>query len=324
MTIYCAINPNTTEKIGKDHPRKWWYNNSFENREFDTLRDLMIQVYRGHPYCAQHHHINQPYVKRDGTEGKTAFRHSKNFWRCNVVSIDFDGETEACSIPSLMMDPLIMVHGGALYSTVSSRPEAPRTRVVFETEEVIEDPDYYRALNESLFYSYRMADQGAKDACRIFAGSLNCEVCMVGGRLRKAHCDALVASYVRYEMEKLQKTQERRRDALEHGGEDIKTTQEALKYLDGETLSYPDYLKILSAIWSQFPGPDGEALAEDWAGERRKSEVSYKWQNGFNGSITILTLFWMARQNGWPGALSFDSDEDRADYFTRKILSRYQ
>ena len=78
---------------------------------------------------------------------------------------------------------------------------------------------------------------------------------------------------------------------------------DALKYIDAWGIDYDQWVSILMAIHSAFPGENGLRIAEQW-GNGRPGEVSQKWKSfkvegNATGCVSIGTLFAVARECGW-------------------------
>lgn len=331
--IRAAINQQFTEKIGRDHPQKWRYNNTFENMELAALRDLAVYVWRGHPYCATHKHEHIPYVsKRTGQEKKTAYRHSQNFTGTNIISLDFDEETEKSSINGLMQDPIVREFGGFLYSTVSSKPTAPRTRLVFELEKFVDNPEEYRIYTESLMHRFQTKDRSCSDVCRIFAGSKKCQVELIGGILTMKALTGIVNLYQSY----VRKRVEDRRSAIEKRIEDDLVSEERVlsalsaiplfKSRDGWNMDYSDWRRIIAAIHSWDPTRNGYQIAVDWSGHDNADEIEAMFESfdrHMGLTANIATLFFLAKKRGWRDTMEFGSHEEFAEYTLMKGLRQY-
>jgi predicted transcriptional regulator len=80
---------------------------------------------------------------------------------------------------------------------------------------------------------------------------------------------------------------------------DLATVQDALRYLDPWAGGYQWWVSILMALHSNYPGPDGLAVAEAWA-DGHDGEVEAKWRSfEAGGGVTIGTLYHEAEQRGW-------------------------
>ena len=78
--------------------------------------------------------------------------------------------------------------------------------------------------------------------------------------------------------------------------------EEAVAQIPNDDLPYDDWIKVGLALYAAL-GADGRDLWESWSARADKNDPEYtaeKWVS-FAGvrSVTVGTLFWLARQNGW-------------------------
>jgi len=78
--------------------------------------------------------------------------------------------------------------------------------------------------------------------------------------------------------------------------------EEAVAHIPNDDLPYDDWIKVGLALYAAL-GPDGCDLWESWSSRADKNDPEYtaeKW-GSFSSvrSVTVGTLFWLARQNGW-------------------------
>lgn len=71
---------------------------------------------------------------------------------------------------------------------------------------------------------------------------------------------------------------------------------------------YSWWLSILAAVHSEFPGADGLAVVESWA-DGKPGECAKKWQSFRKAGVTLGTLVYHARRNGWKPAGADDEDD---------------
>uniref|UniRef100_UPI004047461A PriCT-2 domain-containing protein n=1 Tax=Yoonia sp. TaxID=2212373 RepID=UPI004047461A len=78
--------------------------------------------------------------------------------------------------------------------------------------------------------------------------------------------------------------------------------EEAVAHISNDELPYDDWIKVGLALYAAL-GSDGRDLWETWSAEASKNDPAYsaeKWDSFANvRSVTVGTLFWLARQNGW-------------------------
>ncbi|KPQ04299.1 MAG: putative DNA primase/helicase [Rhodobacteraceae bacterium HLUCCA12] len=78
--------------------------------------------------------------------------------------------------------------------------------------------------------------------------------------------------------------------------------EEAVAHIPNDDLPYDDWIKVGLALYAAL-GPEGRDLWEEWSARADKNDPEYtaeKWDS-FSSvrSVTVGTLFWLARQNGW-------------------------
>ncbi|MSU92004.1 hypothetical protein GE300_20835 [Rhodobacteraceae bacterium 2CG4] len=78
--------------------------------------------------------------------------------------------------------------------------------------------------------------------------------------------------------------------------------EEAVAHIANDDLPYDDWIKVGLALYAAL-GPEGRDLWESWSARADKNDPEYtaeKWDS-FSSvrSVTVGTLFWLARQNGW-------------------------
>lgn len=78
--------------------------------------------------------------------------------------------------------------------------------------------------------------------------------------------------------------------------------EEAVAHIRNDELPYDDWIKVGLALYAAL-GPEGRDLWETWSAEASKNDPAYtaeKWDSFASvRSVTVGTLFWLARQNGW-------------------------
>ena len=77
---------------------------------------------------------------------------------------------------------------------------------------------------------------------------------------------------------------------------------EAIAHIPNNDLPYDEWIKVGLALYAAL-GPDGRALWEAWSAEAAKNDPAHtvqKWDSFASvRNVTVGTLFWLARQNGW-------------------------
>jgi hypothetical protein len=78
--------------------------------------------------------------------------------------------------------------------------------------------------------------------------------------------------------------------------------EEAVAHIPNDELSYDEWIKVGLALYATL-GADGRDLWEDWSAQAAKNDpatTAEKWESFADvRSVTVGTLFWLARMNGW-------------------------
>lgn len=101
------------------------------------------------------------------------YRHERNFIKGQVLSLDFDHNG---SFDALLQDDFISKYASFIYSTPSSTPEDPRSRVVFVLPQAVDNSVLFGAMQTALVRKYKQADKSCKDPVRLFFGSKDCDI----------------------------------------------------------------------------------------------------------------------------------------------------
>jgi len=313
MKFHVAINLRFVGKMERGD--KGWkeFNNSFASVETDAV-GLANAIHAGHAHCACHSHVSHRKEARreDGTKFMYdgAYRDILNFTGMQTACLDFDGMKPEDSIQALLSDPLIDKRAALLYSTSSSKPEAPRTRVVFILERILTDPDEARLFSKALTSSYQRADKSGSDVMKAWSGSLNCDMYLnEEAYIPHRIVEGIIATARRAEEE----YKERQRQYLDGVGHDKmkEKLRAALKFVP-QHMDYNDWLKALMAAYSVFPDETGVAIIEEWSpgyGSGPTSEVARKFTMFRDVRISPSWIFAVAYNRGWR-----DPDGTSADY----------
>jgi hypothetical protein len=77
---------------------------------------------------------------------------------------------------------------------------------------------------------------------------------------------------------------------------------QALSYVPNDDQSYDDWIRVGLALYAAL-GAQGRSLWEEWSAQSAKNDAAFsadKWDSFAEvRSITVGTLFWLARQHGW-------------------------
>lgn len=138
------------------------YHSSFRETK-TTPHGLAVEIWKGHGFT--------PIFKHR--------RKEENFVEAYHIAFDFDNDGAALDF--LMRDGTFAnLFASFAYSTPSSTPDHPKSRVVFVFDYPITTPQLYRELYQAI--AWRFAEEGSycdpqcKDPLRLFFGSPNCQV----------------------------------------------------------------------------------------------------------------------------------------------------
>lgn len=260
------------------------FNASFENSELEQV-EILDMIYHGHPFTTWH---------------KNKWRHGSNYLMGQHIGIDFDTEDERSTLPYLIKDSFVKKYGFMIYTTPSHKPEAPRARVVFLLDTPIQQSKNYTAAASALLWLFGSADRQCKDAARFFYGSKDCDMEWLGQELPLGKLKDIIKQYdASGQLAKRIATRKHYTPTAEQ-----QEVAEALKAIPAWGIEYDEWVKVLMGIHQAF-GNAGLDLAESWA-QGFDKEVERKWrsfnQNGNTaGTVTLNTVFKMARDHGWQG-----------------------
>jgi hypothetical protein len=283
-TYKVALGPVTQAKLPPGDPRWPQFNGSFVNEELRS--DLVAaNLYDGHPITTWH---------------KDHWRTSKNYVLGQHLGIDFDTEDQRSTLIALTRDPFIARHGAIVYTTPSHTPDKPRARAMFLLDTPIHQPANYTLAASALLWVFGAADRQCKDAVRFFYGGRPgaCEMEFLGNILRLDVVKDMIGRY------QATGKQQRRRMAIgTYSAPDQQRVADALRFIDAWGIDYDQWVSVLMALHSTFPGDDGLSMAESWA-QGKSNEVEQKWRSFHDngnptGRVGIGTLFAMARGHGW-------------------------
>lgn len=284
-TYNVAIGPVLQNKIPYGDPYWSTFNASFENQSL-TQTQVATSLYDGRPITTQH---------------AEHWRHTRNYLMGQHLGIDFDTEDSHSSLSVLLKDPFIHKHASLLYTTPSHTPDKPRSRAIFLLDTPIKQPANYVLAASALLWIFGAADRQCKDAVRFFYGGRPgaCEMEWLGNELP---LDIIKDLIKRYQTTGQQARRHLHTNYAPNGASETEVV-DALKKIDPWGIEYDEWLNVLMAIHSEFPGTNGQAIAESWA-QGKDGEVDQKWRsfkpNGSElGRIGIGTMFKMAIERGY-------------------------
>ena len=99
--------------------------------------------------------------------------------------------------------------------------------------------------------------------------------------------------------------------------------EDAVAHIPNDDLPYDEWIRVGLSLYAAL-GADGIDLWETWSARAEKNDpetTREKWPS-FAGvrSITVGTLFWLARQNGWRVRATQASDQDASADETRPLI----
>jgi len=164
--------------INKDVENWGHYNANFKPRKL-TPRGLALEVWNGFAFAPVYH-------------GKS--RKKSEFKEAYHVALDFDVDAD---LDKICAHPLAQQFGSFAYSTPSSTPENPKSRLVFVMMTPIGDYQRYETLVKALIKEFGGADEACKDAARLFFGSKQCRVVGIWSYLPTEAANFIIERYER-------------------------------------------------------------------------------------------------------------------------------
>lgn len=282
-TYKISIGPAMQQKIQPGSPYWGQFNGSFKNQEVKHP-EFANYIYFGHTFTTWH---------------KDNWRNAKNYLAGQHLGADFDTGDKRSAVDTLLADPFIAKYAALVYTTPSHTIEEPRARVVFLLDAPIQQSANYIAAVSSLLWLFGSADRQCKDSCRFFYGS------RTDGRIEWLP-NVLPLAIVKDMIARYKATgQQERRTITSYAAQtaDEHKVQEALKHIPPWGVAYDEWLAVLMAIHAEFPGPNGQAIADAWA-QGSPGEVRRKWQSftrdgNTAGRVGVGTLFALAKQHGF-------------------------
>ena len=156
----------STKLIGKARKGFNWaaYYSTFE-KSLMTPRELAVHIWRGYAF----------------TPVWATARREENFVSAGHIAFDFDAGDVTSGLDYLMRDgTFAWMFASFGYSTPSSTPEAPRSRLVFVLEYPIYKPQEYRDVYQAVAWYMALdgshTDPACKDPLRLYYGNKDCTV----------------------------------------------------------------------------------------------------------------------------------------------------
>jgi hypothetical protein len=204
-----------------------------------------------------------------------------------MIGVDYDDETRASDIDVVANTNLIQRQAAIVYSTQSSTPERPRTRVLFLLESPIFDSSLHR------FYARGLSGtlQGGKSETnpnRLFHGSGDeGRLIVLGNVIDNQLLQAIAQDYKDWG--------EQPREYNGPVTAEAREIRQALQKIPPDC-PYDEWFVACAAVHSVFPGEEGIRLIEDWSPGYR-GEVASKFKSfTTDRGITLRSLYYLAKK----------------------------
>jgi hypothetical protein len=166
-------------------------------------------------------------------------------------------------LETAISDPWLKANSLFLYETPSSTAEWNRFRIVFLMHNLISDPAFYSEV-ASAFIEKFGADKSCKNIDRFFFGCRNAKFVKFTDAPMSPKAFVSVMNAVGEEELVISeyKTQGRNGDLTAN------QIEEMLKYIDGDSLSYDEWFRVVSAIGNYFDEATAVSLIENWSPDK--------------------------------------------------------
>lgn len=171
------INPHYTNKIKPGDSQFWNFNMSFQTQRL-TVEELGENVRRGYAWTAPHAKVQ--HTKPNGR--LTTYRVKRNVTGVQLLALDSDTEDARSAFTWWLADPFTATHAAFLHTSASHTEDAPRCRIVFALDELLEPGEAELAL-AAFVWRYPHIDKSCVDASRLFYGAKGCAIAMLANRL---------------------------------------------------------------------------------------------------------------------------------------------
>ena len=265
-----------------------------------SVTQLVKHITEGKPIAVAHY--------------KNGHRNKINFLTSTIIVLDVDGNTANMIsgknnklVPAPLTNEeyeqfinhdIIQKYAFCVIQSFSSETGAFKCRAFFALSEEIVDPDEYTALVSQLMSTLPYTDPSAKDCARAFFGGRPgrpADFIAYNNVLDVAWLRELYMEETRQKViQQLRRKESARREITEP---DLQQVCDALKHIPAQQ-DYIEWVRILMAIHSAFPGADGVAAAEAWS-PGTPGEIEYKFSTFKKNQVTLGTLFHIARRHGY-------------------------
>jgi hypothetical protein len=269
------------KKLQHGDPRWNSFNSSFKNCSIE-MTELLDVVYAGQAITTHH---------------KDNWRVSKNYLCGQHLALDLDTEDERSTLKYLAKDKFITKHAAFIHTTISHTTDKPRARVVFVLDQPIMQAKNYSLAASALLWLYGSADPQCKDPARFFYGSPGCQFEYYSNTIQLDVIKKLIDNYLH-----TGKTEKKKADKQNYTTASQKDVSEALERINPWGIEYYEWVNVLMALHHEF-GDAGYQMANSWAsgypGEVERKWKSFKKDGNVIGTVTLGTLFDIAKRFGW-------------------------
>lgn len=222
-------------------------------------------------------------------------RRESNYVSRQLFMIDMD---DGMTIPELLADPFYNAYGAGFYATSSFTPEQHKFRILFITDQVIDDARLSRLIIHGLRLIYPQSDRACVDPARLFYGNAKCELKEFTSRVLP---DEVIAGLVT----KALTAQELREQVVTRPIEDFKSksADDVIVLLRELKRWYPDlsYAPRRDVTWavaaSLGPAETVGIMRNLWPDGNKTVAYEQFVQDHKRVAITLGTIYHMIRQH---------------------------
>jgi len=197
------------------------------------------------------------------------------------------------SFEDTIQHQIVRDHASFVYTSASHTEEWNRFRIVFQLPEKIYDTKKVSQIAKYLANAFAPAsDTQTVSAVQCFYGSEDCKAVFFGNVLNETIINNIQVEEEEYKREEYKAKFSRNSDVKIHESDVITMLNFIPK--QGE---YIDWVKVISAIGSEFDKETTVRIVEDWS-KGQIGEVASKYDNRLK-DITIGTLIFMAKKGGY-------------------------
>ena len=275
-----SINPQIISKIDKDLLREIESKPAWTT--VDVEPELAFELIATHGIAST-------------CELRNNVRRESNYASRQLFMIDMD---DGMTIPELLADPFYLAYGAGFYATSSFTPEHHKFRILFVTEQAIDNARLSRLIIQGLRLVYPQSDRACVDPARLFYGNAGCVLKDWTGQVLP---DDVIAGLVTEVLAE----QERRAAVVTRPIEDFKskTAGDVVDLLRELQRWYPDltYATRRDVTWavagSQGPAETVSIMRSIWPDHNKTVAYEQFIQDHKRVAITLGTIYHMIRQH---------------------------